>query len=71
MFLNAASRDGSRSDPELNAALGQRNALAKEHDAVAALVYKRAVPTSKPKPARMPAKSNWSEAAPAPLFTKA
>jgi hypothetical protein len=56
-ILRAESRDGWRSDPELNDALGQRNALAKEHDAAAPLVYKRAVPTFKPKPARAPAET--------------
>src|ERR1035441_2470856 len=64
-ILRAANRDGSRSDPELHAALGQRNALAKEHDAAAALVYKRAVPTSNPKPAREPAETSRPAAPPA------
>ena len=41
------------------------NAVAKEHDAAALFVYKRAVPTFKPKLAREPAETNRPQAPPA------
>jgi hypothetical protein len=45
-------------------AFGVRKAVAKEHDAASPLMYKRPVPTLKPKPAHGPAETIRPEAPP-------